>query len=114
MVGLLIAAATSIVLATARRGAPEAAAAPAAPKVTSCTQLTGEQARACYSQAVGAQLAAVGADAPRAIFASSAGSVTFQGDDDSAALLCDLHLRAGVTNVNQPSWTSWNEPQVTS
>ena len=78
--------------------------------VTLCSQLKGDEARACYSREVGRDLAAVGATVPRAVFAAdTGGSVTFAAED-SAALLCDLHLRVGVTNANKPSWVTWAEP----
>jgi hypothetical protein len=107
MLGALLAVAATAVSVTQRRDEPAAAA---GGDVAQCVQLTGDAARACYSREVGKELSSVGASEPRAVFAAdTGGSVTFAADD-SAALLCDLHLRVGVTDESKPSWTSWNEP----
>jgi hypothetical protein len=78
-----------------------------------CTELEGDAARECYAREVGRELAAVGGT-PQPVFAApadgTAGTVTFANaasTDTSAALLCDLHLRAGVTDESKPNWTSW-------
>ena len=31
----------------------------------------------------------------------------FVGEPISPALLCELHIRVGVTDESKPSWTSW-------
>jgi hypothetical protein len=92
-----------MVFAAVQRNDDHQATAATAGNVGGCATLTGDAARACYRRAVGAQLAAAGS-VPQAI--------TFAGDDQSAGLLCELHLRAGVTNVSKPAWVSWNEPSV--
>jgi hypothetical protein len=78
-----------------------------------CTNLEGEAARECYAREIGRELAAVGG-VPQPVLAAPAdnpsGTVTFvnaASADTSAALLCDLHLRAGVTDESKPNWTSW-------
>ena len=80
--------------------------------VAQCTNLQDEAARECYAREVGRELAAVGGSAgtPQAVFDTSAGTanvVTFASQDTSAALLCELHIRVGVTDESKPSWTSW-------
>ena len=77
-----------------------------------CTNLEGDAARACYAREVGRELAAAGGSAgtPQAVFAAPADTanvVTFAAQDSSAALLCELHIRVGVTDESKPSWTSW-------
>jgi hypothetical protein len=107
ILGALLAVGATAFSVTQRRDEPAAAA---GGDVASCVQLTGDAARACYRREVGAELSAIGASAPRAVFAAdTSGEVTFAADD-SAALLCDLHLRVGVTDESKPSWTGWAEP----
>ena len=79
--------------------------------MSACTGLKGDQARECYAREVGLELAAIGGTggaAPRALAASTASTVTFAAEDTSAALLCDLHLRVGVTDLKKASWTTWS------
>jgi hypothetical protein len=112
MLGALLAVVATARSVVQRRDEPAAAAA-AGGNVGQCAQLAGEAARACYSREVGRELASLGAAAPRAVFAAeTSGSVTFTAaaQADSAALLCDLHLRVGVTDESKPSWTTWAEP----
>jgi len=77
-----------------------------------CTDLEGDAARACYAREVGRELASVGG-APQPVFSAPAdgtSTVTFASAasaDSSAALLCELHIRAGVTDESKPNWTSW-------
>jgi hypothetical protein len=107
ILGALLAVGATAFSVTQRRDEPAAAA--AGGDVASCVQLNGDAARACYTREVGRELSSVGS-APRAVFAAdTSGSVTFAADD-SAALLCDLHLRVGVTDESKPSWTGWTEP----
>lgn len=88
--------------------------------VDACVDLAGDAARECYAREVGRELAAVGGTGvtPQAVFtapADSGSTVTFAtaaAADTSAALLCDLHLRVGVTEADTPSWVSWNELPV--
>ena len=106
MIGALLAVAATLLSVTQRRDEPAAAS---GGNVSQCAQLRGEAARDCYSREVGLELAAMDS-APRAVFAEdTSGSVTFAADD-SAALLCDLHLRVGVTDESKPSWVGWAEP----
>ena len=89
-------------------------AAAAGGNVSLCTNLQDEAARQCYAREVGRELAAVGGGdgTPQAVFSAAtdgANVVTFasQEQDTSAALLCDLHIRAGATDAAKPNWTSW-------
>lgn len=114
--GFLLVSGVLLVFASGR-GDGSSAAAIQGGNFAPCAQMKGDAARECYTREVGRELAAVsGSSAPQAIFAqaSSAGTtVTFASpSDDSAALLCDLHLRAGVTDESTPSWVSWNERPV--
>ena len=107
MIGALLAVGTTLLSVAQRRDEPAAAS---GGNVNQCAQLKGDAARACYSREVGRELASLGAT-PRAVFAPEAsGSVTFAAAADSAALLCDLHLRVGVTDESKPSWVGWAEP----
>jgi hypothetical protein len=79
-----------------------------------CSQAKGEAARACYSREVGRELAVVSAVAPEITLAAPAGTgeVTFASNEAEAQapLLCELHARVGVTDVQVPSWLGWTEP----
>ena len=72
-------------------------------------------ARACYSREVGRELAAVGGTAPATSRSSrrrqQRGDVRHGGPaTPRPPLLCDLHLRVGVTDEQVPSWLGWTEP----
>ena len=81
-----------------------------------CSKQQGDKARACYSREVGRELAVVGGSAPAVTLLAPSGStseVTFTSADVEAAqqpLLCDLHVRVGVTDEQVPSWLGWSEP----
>ena len=82
-----------------------------------CAKQNGDAARACYSREVGRELAVVGASAATVSIVApsgSAGEVTFAEADVEASqqdsLLCDLHVRVGVTDEQVPSWLGWTEP----
>ncbi|MDA0141952.1 hypothetical protein [Solirubrobacter deserti] len=87
-------------------GRSEGSTAAAGGNVRTCAALTGEPARACYAREVGRELAAAGGGAPRALAASASSTVTFAAAD-TAALLCDLHIRVGATDATKASWTTW-------
>jgi uncharacterized protein (DUF697 family) len=110
--GALVALGAFLVLAFGRSDGSSAEAVSPRGNVSACTALTGEAARACYAREVGRELAALGGStggAPRALAAATTNTVTFAaGGDTSAALLCDLHLRVGVTDLEKASWTSWS------
>ena len=97
MVGALLAVGATLLSVAQRRDEPAAAA---EANVSQCAQLKGDAARACYSREVGRELASMGARRAR----SFARRRTRRPGDvrrrhrrrDSAALLCDLHLRVGV------------------
>jgi hypothetical protein len=105
----LIAFGTLMVLAFGRSEGSSAEAVPQRGNVSACAALKGEPARECYAREVGLELAAIGGTggAPRALAAAVSSTVTFAAEDTSAALLCDLHLRVGVTEADKASWTSW-------
>ncbi|RKQ91109.1 hypothetical protein C8N24_0926 [Solirubrobacter pauli] len=110
LVALLASGAVLTVL-LARSDDTSVAAAPGG-NVALCTDLQGEAARACYAREVGRELASVGGSTgtPQAVSAAapeSANIVTFAAEDQSAALLCDLHIRVGATDERKPAWTSW-------
>jgi hypothetical protein len=81
-----------------------------------CSKQEGDAARACYSREVGRELAVVGGSAPAVTLVAPSGSaseVTFTTAGVEAAqepLLCDLHVRVGVTDEQVPSWLGWSEP----
>jgi hypothetical protein len=81
-----------------------------------CSKAKGEAARACYSREVGRELAVVGATASEITFEapSGTGEVTFASAETQAEaqgpLLCELHVRVGVTDEQVPSWLGWTEP----
>jgi hypothetical protein len=83
-----------------------------------CSQKRGDAARACYSREVGRELAAVGVAGKAITVEAPSGSstvVTFaEADVETSSerdpLLCDLHARVGVTDVQVPSWLGWTEP----
>jgi len=113
LLGLMLAAGGLLFLILERRDGT--AAAVSGGNFRTCSQLEGDAARACYKREVGRELAAIGSTSgQRAVFvAPSDGSVTFATAataDTSAALLCDLHIRAGNVDASTPSWVSWNEP----
>jgi len=94
------------------RGEDASVAAAPGGNVSLCSDLEGDVARECYAREVGRELASVGGSSgtPQAVFdASGAGAnvVTFAAQDTSAALLCELHIRVGVTDESKPSWTGW-------
>lgn len=109
--GALIAFGAFLVLAFGRSDGSSAEAVPQRGNVGACSALAGDQARACYAREVGLELAAVGGTGggatPRALAVPVSNTVTFTDPDTSAALLCDLHLRVGRTDVDKASWTSW-------
>lgn len=108
--GALIAFGALLVLAFGRADGSSAEAVPQRGNVGSCASLAGDQARACYSREVGRELAAIGGTGnatPRAFKIATSTTVTFADADPSAALLCDLHVRVGRTDVNKASWTNW-------
>jgi hypothetical protein len=114
--GALIALGTFLVLASGRSDGSSAEAVPQRGNVGACVALEGDAARECYAREVGRELAAIsgaGGDTPRAFAATTSSTVTFTDADPSAALLCDLHLRVGVTDANadKASWTSWTVAQ---
>jgi hypothetical protein len=109
--GALIAFGAFLVLAFGRSDGSSAKTAPQRGNVSACAALEGEPARRCYAREVGRELAAIGGGtdgAPRALASTASSTVTFAGDGSSAALLCDLHLRVGVTDLDKASWTSWS------
>src|SRR5690348_10456655 len=102
--GALIAFGALLVLAFGRSEGSSAEAVPQRGNVGACTALEGDQARACYAREVGRELAAIGGTGgatPRVLTAATANTVTFTDPDTSAALLCDLHLRVGRTDVDK-------------
>ena len=108
--GALIAFAAFLVLAFGRGegSSAEAGAAALRGDVRSCATLKGEVARECYAREVGRELAALGGGEPRVFAGDTSSTVTFAQGDTSAALLCDLHLRVGVTDTEKASWTTWS------
>jgi hypothetical protein len=118
LVALLASGAVLVVVLN--RGEDTAASPALRGNVNACVSLTGEAARTCYAREVALELAAVGGTAgtPQVMFeapSDSTSTVTFAtaaSADTSAALLCDLHLRVGVTEADSPSWVSWNESPV--
>ena len=107
--GLLIAFGAFIVLAFGRGdGSSAAAVAPPGGNVSACATLKGDPARECYAREVGRELVAMSGGAPSILPATTSTKVTFDGaDTTSAALLCELHLRVGATDVEKASWTTW-------
>jgi hypothetical protein len=82
-----------------------------------CAKQQGKAAKACYTREAGRELAVVGGSAPAVTLvapADSSGEVTFTSADVETSqqqpLLCDLHVRVGVTDEQVPSWLGWSEP----
>jgi hypothetical protein len=112
LLGVLVAAGALSYSVIERRDAPSRSATGGSFGV--CSQQRGDAARACYSREVGRELAAVGAITVEAPSRSST-LVTFAEADVETSkerdpLLCDLHARVGVTDVQVPSWLGWTEP----
>ena len=107
--GLLIAFGACIVLAFGRGdGSSAAAGSPPRGNVSACAALKGDPARECYAREVGRELVAMSGGTPSILAATTSATVTFDGaDTNSAALLCELHLRVGATDAEQASWTTW-------
>ena len=107
--GLLIAFGAFIVLAFGRSdGSSAAAGSPPRGNVSACAALKGDPARECYAREVGRELVAMSGGAPSILPATTTATVSFDGaDTTSAALLCELHLRVGATDVEKASWTTW-------
>ena len=107
--GLLIAFGAFIVLAFGRSdGSSAAAGSPPRGNVSACAALKGDPARECYAREVGRELVAMSGGTPNVLAATTSTTVTFDGTDTtSAALLCELHLRVGATDVEKASWTTW-------
>jgi len=96
VVGLLVALGGS--LASDRE---ETKAATVSAGVAGCLSLSGDQARECFRREVGRQLAAVSGRE----FTDVANTVQFDDRSDATAeLLCDLHVRAGTSEGETPSW----------
>ena len=82
-----------------------------------CADQKGDAARVCYRREVGRELATVGGTTPAVtlVAPSGSGEVTFTSAEAEAAqdpLLCDLHVRVGVTDEQVPSWLGWTESRA--
>jgi hypothetical protein len=114
LLGVMVAAGALLWSVVQRRDATEPAS--AGGNFNVCSKTTGEAARACYRREVGRELAVVGSTAPEITFSAPAGTgaVSFASVETQAEaqgpLLCELHVRVGVTDAQVPSWLSWTEP----
>ena len=114
LLGVLVAAGALLYSVLERRDSPSTFATGGDFGV--CSKQRGDAARACYSREVGRELAAVGGAGPEISFAAPSGvsnEVTFAEADvetpQQDALLCDLHVRVGVTDAQVPPWLGWAE-----
>jgi hypothetical protein len=114
LLGVMVAAGALLWSVVQRRDAVEPVS--AGGNFNVCAKAKGEAARACYSREVGRELAVVGSTAPEITFSAPAGTgaVTFASVETQAEaqgpLLCELHVRVGVTDAQVPSWLGWTEP----